>query len=71
MHVDIGPEREQDDLAAYVRDAFTLIVEYNTRAPERFQLSNALKGVRQPQGQHVIDGFHRNARKMWRSNIGP
>lgn len=70
MMTDIGPGREQVPLAPWERDAFTLIIEYNTRAPERLQLSDALKKISGSKGIHVIDGFHRNARKMWRTNIG-
>lgn len=69
MMADIGPGREQYDLAPEEADMFTMIVEYNTRAPERFQLSNVFRGIRRPVGQSVIDSFHRNARKMWRTNL--
>lgn len=71
MAVDVGPDRERRELEPWQADMFTAITEYNTRTPERWQLSQALKGVRQPQGLEVIDGFHRNARKIWRTNIGP
>lgn len=66
----VGPEREQYDLAPEEADAFVLIIEYNTKPPERIQLSYALKGIYAPKGNGVIDGFHKNARKMWRT-VGP
>jgi len=66
MMADVGPAREQTELSQEETDAFTVLIESNTRPQERQQLSYAFRNVRYQQGRNVIDGFQRNARKMWR-----
>lgn len=62
-----GPERESVKLQQWESDAFMLIVDYNTFSAPRFQLSYALRLIRNPVAQSVVNGFQQNARKMWRS----
>lgn len=62
-----GPERESVKLHQWEADAFMLIVDYNTFSAPRFQLSYALRQVRNPVSAFVVNGFHTNARKMWRT----
>lgn len=66
MKTEIGPDREQVELAAVEIDAFTLLVESHTRPQERHDLSYALRQVRYVQSISVIEAFHRNARRIWR-----
>lgn len=69
-----GPERESVKLLQWEVDAFMLIVEFNTFSAPRFQLSYALRQVRNPMSAFVVNGFQQNARKMWRTvppPIGP
>lgn len=54
-------------LPKWEADAFLMIVEYNTYTQDRFQLSFALKHLSFKPGVAVIDGFQRNARKMWKT----
>lgn len=63
-----GPEREAVVLPKWEADAFLMLVEANTYAEARYQLSFALKQLRFEPSKAVIDGFQRNARKMWRPN---
>lgn len=46
-----------------------MLVEYNTYADVRFQLSYAVKQLKSRPANTVIDGFQRNARKMWKPNL--
>lgn len=66
MMADVGPGREQTELSQEETDAFVVLVESHTKPIERQQLSYALRNVRTHQNRNVIDGFQRNARKMWR-----
>jgi hypothetical protein len=69
-----GPERESVKLLQWEADAFMIIVEHNTFDAPRFQLSYALRQVRNPMSAFVVNGFQQNARKMWRTippAIGP
>lgn len=67
-----GPERESVKLHGWEADAFMLIVDYNTFSAPRFQLSYALRQISEPMSQFVVNGFHQNARKMWRTILpGP
>ncbi len=66
MKADVGPDREHAELSQEETDAFTVLIESNTKPQERQQLSYAFRNVRAKQGSQVIDGFHRNARKIWR-----
>lgn len=51
-------------------DAFMMLVESSTYSEPRFQLSFALKHLRFRPANAVIDGFQRNARKMWKTSAG-
>jgi hypothetical protein len=62
-----GPEREAVTLQQWEADAFMLIVEYNTHASARYQLSYALRQIRIRPSTQVINGFHLNARRIWRA----
>ena len=62
-----GPEREAVQLQQWEADAYMLIVDNNTFSAPRFQLSYALRQVRNPMSAFVINGFQVNARKMWRT----
>lgn len=53
-------------LPKWEADAFMMLVEDNTYRDARFQLSFALKHLRFRPTNAVIDGFQRNARKMWK-----
>jgi len=46
-----------------------MIVEANTYPEARYQLSYALRALAFKPGPAVIDGFQRNARKMWKPVI--
>ena len=48
-----------------------LIVDYNTYSAPRFQLSYALSQIRSQQGSFVVNAFHRNVRKIWRTVLPP
>ena len=65
-----GPDRESADLAKWEAGIFCMITEANTYADVRFQLSYALKQRTQPASVTVLDGFQRNARRMWRPSAG-
>lgn len=69
MKAKIGPEREETEVSPFEADGFILIVEAETRAPERLQLSYAVSVVSLPKGTFVVDAFQRNARKMWRTAV--
>jgi len=66
-----GPEREAVQLHQWESDAFMLIVDYNTYSAPRFQLSYALSQIRSQQGSFVVNAFHRNVRKIWRTVLPP
>lgn len=66
MKADVGPEREHVELGDEENNAFVLLIENHTKPQERAQLSYALRQVQFRQGRNVVDGFQRNARKMWR-----
>lgn len=53
-------------LPKWEADAFMMLVEENTYRDVRFQLSFAVKHLRFTPTLAVIDGFQRNARKMWK-----
>lgn len=65
-----GPDREAAELAAWESDAFLLIVENSTYSEVRYQVSYALRVLRFVPGTAVLDGFQRQARKMWRPSEG-
>lgn len=62
-----GPEREAVKLHQWEADAFMLIVDGNTFSAPRYQLSYALRQIRNPMSAFVVNGFQSNARKMWRT----
>jgi hypothetical protein len=62
-----GPEREVVNLTSSETDAFLLIVDRETYSEVRYQLSFAVKHLRFVPTLAVIDGFQRNARKMWKT----
>jgi hypothetical protein len=67
MATAIGPEREVCALAQEEAEVFRVVVEFNTKSPERFQLSYASSVVTHQQSLFVQDGFQRCARFMWRT----
>jgi hypothetical protein len=67
MMADIGPSWDKIELSQEETDAFAALVEGSTYPEQRKQLSYAFLQVRHQQGKNVIDGFQRNARKMWRT----
>jgi hypothetical protein len=44
-----------------------LIADYNTYSEERYRLSYALRTLSFQPSVAVLDGFQRNARKMWKT----
>jgi hypothetical protein len=44
-----------------------MIVDYNTFEAQRFHLSYALRQINTPQGDFVVNGYHKSCRKIWRS----
>jgi hypothetical protein len=65
-----GPDREAVNLAKWESDAFLLLVDASTYSETRFQLSYAIRVVTRVVPSSVIDGYQRQARKMWKPSGG-
>jgi hypothetical protein len=60
------PDHDRVTLSAKEQAAFDSIVRATTFDREQRALSAAIADIRFNPSLHVIDGFQRNARRMWR-----